>query len=178
MERIDKKLGQDLKRENEYAGEEIRIAEILKTRISEEEVAKIVFELEKIAKEDDRVVAKILAHPRVIERYDLDAYDGLTLQPKAPAQLPMHFIRDGLWKIKHLDEDNLFASGFLNQDGTYIVDVLLSWFREDLDFNKLRLEQLEKTSELMITDPTKVRIRKVELEEEKTKKSNKKETIH
>ena len=50
MEKLDKKSGYDLKRENEYAGEEIRIAEILKTKMSEEEAARTIFELEKIAK--------------------------------------------------------------------------------------------------------------------------------
>lgn len=175
MENIDKKLKFGTGRENEYAGEEIRIAGILKEKMSEDEVALVVYKLEKLAKENDEVVAKILAHPKVIERYDVDAYDGLELYPKAPVQLPLHFIRDGLWKIKHLDGSNLFTYGFFNQDGTYNVEAFLSWFREDIDFNKLRLEQLEKTGDLMITDPTKVRIKTVELQEEKPAK---KETIH
>ena len=111
-----------------------------------------------------------------MERYDVDAYDGLELHPKAPVQLPLHFIKSGFWKIQHLNNDNLFASGFLNQDGAYNSEALLNWFREDLDFNKLRLEQLEQTGDLMITDPTKVRIKTVELEGDE--EPNKKETIH
>ena len=165
MEKVEKKLMPDLLRENEYAREELRLAELLKKRLSEGEIANLIFELEKLAKENDNVVAKILSHPKIIENYDVDAYDGLELKIRPPLQLPVYFMKDGLWKMRHLDESNLLADSFARGE-SYDTQALLDWFREDLSFNKLRLQQLQKTGSIMITDPTKVRIKKIDLGED------------
>ncbi len=183
MKNIEKKAQPDFKRENDYAGEELRIAEILKTKMSEEEVARVIFEIEKIARGTDEVIKKILSNPKVIEEYDVSAYDGFELHPKPPARLPLHFIKDGLWELKNLNKNNLFALIFFNEDESYNSDKLLKWLRENLEFNRLRLHQLEETGDLMVTDPTKVRIRKVEIGSENDDKDekdeeDKKPTIH
>lgn len=151
-------------RENEYAREVIRIIELLKTKVSEEEAVRIAAELEKIAKENDEVVAQILGHPKVKETYDIDEYDGKVLFSKLLNKLSAHFIRDGLWKMRNLTESVLIRP-FMGLKGEYNDGALLEWFRQDLDFNKVRLEQIQKTGDLLVTDPNKVRVKKRKQEE-------------
>jgi len=174
MEITEKKPLPDFRRENEYAGEVIRIFNLLKTKMSEEEAVQSVADLEKYAKEDDEIVKKILINPRVVEQYEVGAYDGLELHALPPAKFPVHFILDGLWKLKNLNENKLSVFSH-NGDNSYDRDGLIAWFNEDINFNKLRLEHLEKTGDLMVTDPTKVRIKKVETNKDP---EDKKITLH
>src|SRR3989344_607457 len=162
MEITEKKPLPDFRRENEYAGEVIRIFNLLKTKMSEEEAVQSVADLEKYAKEDDEIVKKILINPRVVEQYEVGAYDGLELHVLPPTKFPVHFILDGLWKLKNLNENKLSAFSH-NDDSPYDRNGLIDWFNEDVSFNRLRLKQLEKTGDLMVPDLTKVRIKKVEI---------------
>lgn len=176
MEKIEKIPVTDSKRENEYAREELRLARVLKGKISEDGAADIVLKLEKLFKENDEIVASILSHPQIIENYDVDAYDGLELKAKPPAEFPIHFIRDGLWLMRHLDESNLSA---FDRGQNFDAQGLLDWLQKDVSFNRLRLQQLQETGSVMITDPAKVRIKKINLgQNSPPDKTDGKKTIH
>lgn len=143
--------------DDEYAGEVVRVVEILAKFLPEWQAVNIVSQLEASAKEADRLVAHLLSRPDVINRYDVDSYDGIELKSRSSVEFSIHFIRSGSWSMKNLDVNSLMAfSSFDSQ--RYRSDMLLEWFRKDLEFTKLRLDELDRSGTISILDKEKVRI--------------------